>query len=103
MCHNTCSEIDRSVKDLTFHTDGLIPSRAKHRPHPPDKWEKELRILGLLLLFFQCQPYIPWIVPCPNSEIAACYHPSDLLKTVAQAVGTVLEKSTKNVGEKQGH
>lgn len=43
----------------------------------------------------------PWIVPCPNSEIAACYHPSDLLKT--QAFGTVLEKSTKNVGEKQGH
>lgn len=48
------------------------------------------------------QPYIPRIVPCPNSEIASCYHPSDLLRTVAQAVGTVLEKSTKNVGEKQG-
>lgn len=46
-------------------------------------------------------PCVPWIVPCPNSEIAACYHPSDLLRTVAQAVGTVFERSTKNVSLKK--
>lgn len=52
---------------------------------------------------FSVHPRVPWIVPCPNSEIAACYHPSDLLRTAAQAVGTVFERSTKNVSAKQGN
>lgn len=46
--------------------------------------------------------YIARLVPCPNSEIAACYHPSDLLRTVTQAVGTVVEKSVKSVGKHNG-
>lgn len=48
------------------------------------------------------QAHIARLVPCPNSEIYACYHPSDLLRTVAQADGTLLEKSTKGVGKKKG-
>lgn len=103
------SEMDRSVRDLLRYTDGLISYEAFYPPCPLittipfiHKWYQEQSILGLLLPFlFSLQAHIARLVPCPNSEIAACYHPSDLLRTVAQAVGTLLENSTKTVGEKQ--
>lgn len=44
----------------------------------------------LLLLLFSVKPYNSRLVPCPNSEIAACYHPSDLLRTVAHTDGGYL-------------
>lgn len=106
--------MDRFVKASKIYTDCIISSKASHPLQPdhlpltsipfiPAKWEQEQRILMLLLRFmFSLRHYIARLVPCPDSEIAARYHPSDLLRTVAQAVGTVLEKSTKSVGEKQG-
>ena len=103
------SEKDSSVKDSLRYTDRLISSQASHPPCPPltsmpfipAKREQEQSILGLLLLFlFSLQARIARLVP--NSEIAACYHPSDLLRTVVQAVRTLLEKSTKSAGGKQG-
>lgn len=50
---------------------------------------KNKGFLGFLLLFLlSVKPYNARLVPCTNSEIAACYHSSDLLRTVAHADGT---------------